>query len=115
MLAKPGEVIILCGNGFGATTPVVPIGIQVPAGTIYNVARARAPPFTPRPSRPASLAFIKWLCRFRRRSAMVTTLWLRQFRGCSTALITIVAQLLSLQHRNSKLRMVRSKMNRRIK
>jgi uncharacterized protein (TIGR03437 family) len=35
--AKPGDVLILWGTGFGATTPTVAAGIQVPSdGKIYN-------------------------------------------------------------------------------
>jgi uncharacterized protein (TIGR03437 family) len=34
--AKPGEVIILWGTGFGPTSPSAPTGIEVPSGTIYN-------------------------------------------------------------------------------
>ena len=34
--AKPGDVIILWGTGFGPTTPTVAAGIQVPGGTQYN-------------------------------------------------------------------------------
>jgi uncharacterized protein (TIGR03437 family) len=29
--AKPGEVIVLWGTGFGPTTPATPVGVQVPA------------------------------------------------------------------------------------
>jgi uncharacterized protein (TIGR03437 family) len=31
--AKPGEVIILWGTGFGPTTPPAPFGVQIPAST----------------------------------------------------------------------------------
>jgi uncharacterized protein (TIGR03437 family) len=34
--AKPGDVLILWGTGFGPTTPTVPAGIQVPGGQQYN-------------------------------------------------------------------------------
>jgi len=34
--AKPGDVLILWGTGFGPTTPTVPAGIQVPADKQYN-------------------------------------------------------------------------------
>jgi uncharacterized protein (TIGR03437 family) len=34
--AKPGDVLILWGTGFGPTTPPVAAGIQVPADKIYN-------------------------------------------------------------------------------
>jgi uncharacterized protein (TIGR03437 family) len=34
--AKPGEVIVLWGTGFGPTSPAAPIGVQVPAGSIYS-------------------------------------------------------------------------------
>jgi uncharacterized protein (TIGR03437 family) len=34
--AKPGDVLILWGTGFGPTNPVVAAGIQVPADQIYN-------------------------------------------------------------------------------
>jgi uncharacterized protein (TIGR03437 family) len=34
--AKPGDVLILWGTGFGPTTPVVASGIQVPADKQYN-------------------------------------------------------------------------------
>lgn len=34
--AKPGEVIILWGTGFGATSPAAPEGIEVPSGTTYT-------------------------------------------------------------------------------
>ncbi|MEO7144433.1 MAG: choice-of-anchor V domain-containing protein [Bryobacteraceae bacterium] len=36
--AKPGEAIILWGTGFGATTPPMPAGQQVPGSQIYSVA-----------------------------------------------------------------------------
>ncbi len=38
--AKPGEVIILWGTGFGPTSPSTPEGVEVPNGTIYNTANA---------------------------------------------------------------------------
>jgi uncharacterized protein (TIGR03437 family) len=34
--AKPGDVLILWGTGFGPTTPAVAAGIQVPSDTIHN-------------------------------------------------------------------------------
>lgn len=34
--AKPGDVIILWGTGFGPTTPAAPTGVQVPADTTYS-------------------------------------------------------------------------------
>jgi hypothetical protein len=34
--AKPGDVVILWGTGFGPTTPPVAAGIQVPGDKIYN-------------------------------------------------------------------------------
>jgi uncharacterized protein (TIGR03437 family) len=34
--AKPGDVLILWGTGFGATTPPVAAGIQVPGDRVYN-------------------------------------------------------------------------------
>jgi uncharacterized protein (TIGR03437 family) len=34
--ARPGDVLILWGTGFGPTTPTVPAGIQVPGGQQYN-------------------------------------------------------------------------------
>jgi uncharacterized protein (TIGR03437 family) len=34
--AKPGDVLILWGTGFGPTTPTVAAGIQVPGDKIYN-------------------------------------------------------------------------------
>jgi uncharacterized protein (TIGR03437 family) len=34
--AKPGDVLILWGTGFGPTTPPVAAGIQVPSDQIYN-------------------------------------------------------------------------------
>jgi uncharacterized protein (TIGR03437 family) len=36
--AKPGEVIILWGTGFGPTTPAAPTGVVTPAGTAYYTA-----------------------------------------------------------------------------
>jgi uncharacterized protein (TIGR03437 family) len=36
--AKPGDVVILWGTGFGPTTPAAPVGVQVPSGTLYNTA-----------------------------------------------------------------------------
>jgi uncharacterized protein (TIGR03437 family) len=34
--AKPGDVLILWGTGFGPTTPTVAAGIQVPSDKVYN-------------------------------------------------------------------------------
>jgi len=34
--AKPGEVIILWGTGFGPTSPATPVGVQVPLDAIYS-------------------------------------------------------------------------------
>lgn len=34
--AKPGELIVLWGTGFGPTTPAAPVGVEVPSGTTYN-------------------------------------------------------------------------------
>ena len=34
--SKPGDVIILWGTGFGPTTPVAPVGVQVPADQTYS-------------------------------------------------------------------------------
>ncbi|MEO8370105.1 MAG: hypothetical protein ABI806_12970, partial [Candidatus Solibacter sp.] len=34
--AKPGDVLILWGTGFGPTTPPVAAGIQVPGDRVYN-------------------------------------------------------------------------------
>jgi uncharacterized protein (TIGR03437 family) len=36
--AKPGEMIILWGTGFGPTNPVAPVGVAVPSGTVYCTA-----------------------------------------------------------------------------
>jgi uncharacterized protein (TIGR03437 family) len=36
--AKPGDVIILWGTGFGPTTPAVPVGLQVPSDQAYATA-----------------------------------------------------------------------------
>ena len=41
--AKPGDVIILWGTGFGPTNPAAPVGVQVPANS-----------YTPRPARSRS-------------------------------------------------------------
>src|SRR6185503_21357227 len=38
--AKPNDVIILWGTGFGPTTPAVAAGRRVPADRTYNVANA---------------------------------------------------------------------------
>jgi uncharacterized protein (TIGR03437 family) len=35
--AKPGDVIILWGTGFGPTTPAAPVGVQVPGDQLYKV------------------------------------------------------------------------------
>ena len=37
--AKPGDVLILWGTGFGPTTPPVAAGIQVPSDTIHNTSQ----------------------------------------------------------------------------
>jgi uncharacterized protein (TIGR03437 family) len=34
--AKPGDVIILWGTGFGPTTPAAPVGEETPSGTTYS-------------------------------------------------------------------------------
>jgi uncharacterized protein (TIGR03437 family) len=34
--AKPGDVIILWGTGFGPTTPPAPVGVEVPTTSTYN-------------------------------------------------------------------------------
>jgi uncharacterized protein (TIGR03437 family) len=36
--AKPGEVIILWGTGFGPTSPSAPEGVETPSDTVYNTA-----------------------------------------------------------------------------
>jgi uncharacterized protein (TIGR03437 family) len=36
--AKPGDVVILWGTGFGPTNPVAPTGVVTPAGTAYYTA-----------------------------------------------------------------------------
>jgi uncharacterized protein (TIGR03437 family) len=36
--AKPGEVIILWGTGFGPTSPSAPAGLEVPSSTTYYTA-----------------------------------------------------------------------------
>ncbi len=36
--AKPGDVIILWGTGFGPTSPAAPAGVETPATTTYNAA-----------------------------------------------------------------------------
>ena len=38
--AKPGDVIILWGTGFGPTSPPAPPGDETPSGTTYNTANA---------------------------------------------------------------------------
>ena len=38
--AKPGEVLILWGSGFGPTVPAAPVGASVPAGGGYSTASA---------------------------------------------------------------------------
>jgi uncharacterized protein (TIGR03437 family) len=40
--AKPGELIVLWGTGFGATTPAVPPGVVPPSSPVSNVANAVA-------------------------------------------------------------------------
>jgi uncharacterized protein (TIGR03437 family) len=36
--AKPGEIIVLWGTGFGMTNPTAPVGVEIPSGTTYNTA-----------------------------------------------------------------------------
>jgi uncharacterized protein (TIGR03437 family) len=36
--AKPGQVIVLWGTGFGPTSPSAPVGVETPSGTTYNTA-----------------------------------------------------------------------------
>jgi uncharacterized protein (TIGR03437 family) len=36
--AKPGDVIILWGTGFGPTSPAAPVGVETPPTTTYNTA-----------------------------------------------------------------------------
>jgi len=38
--AKPGDIIILWGTGFGPTSPSAPVGIEVPSFATYNTANA---------------------------------------------------------------------------
>lgn len=38
--AKPGDVIILWGTGFGPTSPPAPVGMETPSTTTYNTASA---------------------------------------------------------------------------
>ncbi len=38
--AKPGDVIILWGTGFGPTSPSAPAGVETPSTTTYNTASA---------------------------------------------------------------------------
>ena len=38
--AAPGDVIILWGTGFGATSPAAPPGVETPSITTYNTATA---------------------------------------------------------------------------
>jgi uncharacterized protein (TIGR03437 family) len=38
--AKPGEVIILWGTGFGPTNPSLPAGVETPSAPIYNTTTA---------------------------------------------------------------------------
>jgi len=38
--AKPGDVIILWGTGFGPTSPAAPIGVQVPSTQTYSTSTA---------------------------------------------------------------------------
>jgi uncharacterized protein (TIGR03437 family) len=40
LAAKPGDVLILWGTGFGPTNPVVPIGVPVPGDKTYSAAAA---------------------------------------------------------------------------
>jgi uncharacterized protein (TIGR03437 family) len=34
--AKPGDVLILWGTGFGPTTPAAPVGVELPSNTTYS-------------------------------------------------------------------------------
>ncbi len=36
--AKPGDILILWGTGFGPTSPLAPMGTVIPSGTIYSSA-----------------------------------------------------------------------------
>jgi uncharacterized protein (TIGR03437 family) len=36
--AKPGDVIVLWGTGFGPTTPLAPVGTVIPSTTVFNTA-----------------------------------------------------------------------------
>lgn len=36
--AKPGDIILLWGTGFGPTNPAAPAGVQTPSGQIYSTA-----------------------------------------------------------------------------
>jgi uncharacterized protein (TIGR03437 family) len=36
--AKPGDVLILWGTGFGPTNPAAPIGVQIPSDKLYSTA-----------------------------------------------------------------------------
>jgi uncharacterized protein (TIGR03437 family) len=36
--AKPGDVLILWGTGFGPTNPAAPVGVQIPADQTYSTA-----------------------------------------------------------------------------
>jgi uncharacterized protein (TIGR03437 family) len=38
--AKPGDVIILWGTGFGPTSPSAPVGVEVPDNSTYNAANS---------------------------------------------------------------------------
>jgi uncharacterized protein (TIGR03437 family) len=38
--AKPGEVIVLWGTGFGPTSPAAPFGVAIPGTATYNTASA---------------------------------------------------------------------------
>jgi uncharacterized protein (TIGR03437 family) len=38
--AKPGDVIILWGTGFGPTSPATPVGVQVPGNQTYSTSTA---------------------------------------------------------------------------
>ena len=42
--AKPGDVIILWGNGFGPTNPVAPVGAAVPSDKTYSTTSDHAGP-----------------------------------------------------------------------
>ncbi len=38
--AKPGDIIVLWGTGFGDTSPSAPVGIVVPSNGAYNAANS---------------------------------------------------------------------------